>query len=170
MYENGEPKLVPVTKATLFPILSSAARWERWNAKKNKWVWCEPPEKVAAAIATSTHLPGIPVIHAVVSAPDLRPDGKIIAERGYDPSTGLYLDIDGKYPAPMKPDAAIALLYDVIHDFPFASEKHRSVWVAALITLLARSAVEGSTPMLLFDANASRTGRRAGNGCYHDDL
>jgi hypothetical protein len=62
----------------------------------------------------------------------------------------------------MKPDAAIGLLYDVIHDFPFANEKHRSAWVAALITLLARSAIEGSTPMLLFDANASRTGKGLG--------
>src|SRR3989304_1410902 len=62
----------------------------------------------------------------------------------------------------MRIDEAKNLLLDISCDFPFADiadGKHRSAWIAALITLLSRQAFTGPAPFFLFDANASRVGK-----------
>ena len=89
----------------------------------------------------------------------MRPDGTIVRSAGYDDATGRYLDLDGTYPSMMSVDAAVTMLLDVVCDFPFFDDKHRSAWVAALITMLSRAAFAGSSPLFLFDANMSRTGK-----------
>ena len=48
--------------------------------------------------------------------------------------------------------AAIALS-DVVCDFPFKSDAHRSAWIASLLTPLARYAFTGPAPLFLMDAN-----------------
>jgi hypothetical protein len=51
------------------------------------------------------------------------------------------------------------MLLDILADFPFESDAHRSAWIAALVTLHARPAFPGPAPLFLFDANASRAGK-----------
>src|SRR5262249_13110661 len=103
-------------------------------------------------------------IKGIVSAPVLRENGTIASSPGYDPQTGLYLDIDGEYPPVMKPAEAIECLDDVLHDFPFATPANRASGVAGIVTLFARSAFAGSAPMFLVDANAPGSGK----GLYTD--
>jgi hypothetical protein len=59
----------------------------------------------------------------------------------------------------MPPDEAIAILKDVVCDFPFEDDSHFSAWLAFLVTMLVRPAFKGSAPFFLVDANASRTGK-----------
>src|SRR5262249_4324478 len=55
--------------------------------------------------------------------------------------------------------AARDVLFDVVRDFPFAGKEDRAVWLAGLLTALARPAVAGPCPLFLFDANAPGTGK-----------
>src|SRR5262249_47974410 len=79
---------------------------------------------------------------------------------------GLLLAPAGPVPAlpgsPAKDDAVAArdALLDVVGDFPFAAPAHRSAWLAALLTPLARFAFVGPAPLFLVDSNV----RPAGNG------
>jgi hypothetical protein len=158
-YDNGSPRLRPIPPATLTVKLSSCARFRKRSIQKNDYVACLPPETVVNAVLQSINFSCVPVITGVVSSPILRSDGTIAMKPGYDPGTGLYLDIGGEFPPLMPPEIAVALLDDVLVDFPFASPAHRSAWFAALVTLLSRPAFAGSAPFLLVDANIPRVGK-----------
>jgi hypothetical protein len=55
--------------------------------------------------------------------------------------------------------AAVDVLLDVIADFPFQTEAHRSGWLAALLTLCCRNLIATSTPFFPVDGNRSRVGK-----------
>jgi hypothetical protein len=158
LHDNGSATFHPIPAPTLAVKLSSCAKYQKWNDRKQKHVGCQPPENIVNAVLASTQYPDIPVVTGVVSSPILRSDGTIATERGYDKDTGLYLDTDGTYPALMEPHEAVELLGDLLVDFPFATPSHRSGWFAALVSLLARAAFAGSAPFFLFDGNRSRVG------------
>lgn len=158
-HDNGGPRLRPIPAATLTVRLSSCARFRKWSPQKNGYVPCLPHETVVNAVLQSINFSAVPVITGIVSSPILRSDGTIAAKPGYDSGTGQYLDIDGQFPSLMAPEAAIALLDDVLVDFPFAGPAHKSGWYAALVTLLSRSAFSGQAPFFLVDANISRVGK-----------
>jgi hypothetical protein len=157
--DNGSPQLRTIPTATLIRKLSVCAKYQKWSDPKHDYIACLPSEAIVKAVLESTEYPGIPVITGIVSSPILRSDGSIASEPGYDPLTGLYLDIEGTYPSLMKPADAVAKLMEPLVDFPFVSEAHRSGWCAALVTLLSRAAFAGPGPFFLFDANMSRTGK-----------
>src|SRR5262249_12333032 len=54
---------------------------------------------------------------------------------------------------------AAAQLLALVDDFPFATADHTAVWLAALLTVLARPAVDGPTPLFLFEAPAPGSGK-----------
>ena len=110
--------------------LSSCAKHQKWNEKKDKYVACLPPPNLVNAVFSSTEYPGIPV------------------------ATG-----DGTYSGLLEPHDAVKLLDDLLVDFPFATPAHRSGWYAALVSLLSRAAFADSAPFFLFDANTSRVGK-----------
>jgi hypothetical protein len=47
----------------------------------------------------------------------------------------------------------------VIAEFPFADDVSRSVWLAFLLTLVAREAIVGCVPLFAFDANVRGSGK-----------
>ena len=157
LHDNGSAKLAPLAPAALMPLLTTCAQWEKRDAKK--WKRCLPPANVVAALDASTHYPGVPVVTGIVTSPVLRADGSILAEPGYDDSTGLFADLARSFPPLMSTDEAVAQLLDVLADFPFATPAHRAGWIAYLVTLVARHAFAGPAPLFLFDANASRAGK-----------
>jgi putative DNA primase/helicase len=59
----------------------------------------------------------------------------------------------------MEPVQAREMLLDIISEFPFATEAHRSAWIAALITLVARHAFIGNSPVFLADGNCPGIGK-----------
>ncbi len=107
----------------------------------------------------------IPPLVGIVRCPTIRPDGTVLQEPGYDARSGLLYDPDGEYPT--VPDAptleqasqAAAELLEVIQDFPFMAEEHRSVWLALLLTLVGRSAIPGPCPLFAVDANTRGSGK-----------
>lgn len=124
-----------------------------------------PPDWLAKAIVVQPSLPFRPIT-AITRCPTLRPDGSLLAERGYDVATKLFVDLpEGlEVDVPDEPtiddaDAAVEVLLDIVHDFPFEATHHRSAWLAALLTLVARPAIDGCCPLFLFTASTPGSGK-----------
>ncbi|MFM7136267.1 MAG: hypothetical protein ACKO1M_04240 [Planctomycetota bacterium] len=113
--------------------------------------------------------PALRELRGIVRGPFIRPDGTIGGTReGYDEATRLLVvtseDWSGLEVDPTGEDVAIAVdeLRDLLRDFPFedgTEEVGRAVWVSALLTLLARPAFEGPSPLFLFDATTAGSGK-----------
>lgn len=124
-----------------------------------------PPSWCCNAIVSRGKWPGVPAISGITSVPVLRSDGTVLDVPGFDASSGLLYVPFGEFPqVPESPSVedgknAAHRLLELVSDFPFASEEHRSAWLAALLTPLARHAFEGPAPMFLFDANTRGSGK-----------
>jgi hypothetical protein len=124
-----------------------------------------PPDKVVSGLlarkgwAYGRHVAGI------VEAPTIRPDGSVLDTPGWDEETGLLYIPNAEFlpvpEAPTKENAEVAarLLMDLVTDFPFADDNHKAAWLASLLTIAARGAIEGPTPIFLFDANTPGAGK-----------
>jgi hypothetical protein len=163
------------TKIRVLPLslirerVSSTARLWQWKKDRNGAdvkTFIRPPEWLVKQIAEQGQYPSeMRFLSGVSTMPIIRPSGTIAKESGYDDETGMFLDIPGKWPLiierPTKDDAVSAMneLMDVIVDFPFLDEAHRSVWVAFVLTLIGRRLINGPTPLFLFSANVRGSGK-----------
>lgn len=166
-----EPKKTPPTlRSAPFSVvagaLASAAQWTQHRVKEGKTRVVPVPDWVVKDVMARGSWPCLRFLKAVVECPVLRPDGGVLLEPGYDPDTCvLYHRLQPlrvEVPeAPTQEDAGRAAgeLLAVVQDFPFVSSAHASVWLAALLTALARHAYEGPSPLFLFDANTPGTGK-----------
>ena len=110
--------------------------------------------------------PRLRVLRGVVDAPTLRVDGTLLDKPGYDEASGLYANFDpDDWPRipenPTRDDARAAaeMLYDLVAETPFASPVHRAVWLAALLTVVARTYAAGNVPLFAFSANVPGAGK-----------
>jgi len=125
-----------------------------------------PPDWLANVVLDRGQYPaGIRNLSGIVRSPTLRPDGSVLQDPGYDEETGLLYTPDGQYPRienrtsrESARQAADELLH-VVCDVPFAGPQHRSVWLASVLTIAARSAIPGCCPIFVFDANSPGSGK-----------
>ncbi len=110
--------------------------------------------------------PGLQPLFGIVTSPVLRKDGSVLQSAGYDKASGLYADFRDSFPEiPDYPTAEIVSkakedLLDLVGDFPFACDSHRSAWLASLLTPLACEAYRGTVgPLFLIDANVRGSGK-----------
>lgn len=131
-----------------------------------------PPAWLVAGVDARGRWPGLRQLRAVSEIPVLRPDGTVWQTPGYDAATEvLYEPSADAPPIPAgcgRPEAAAACatLREVVGDFRFVGPAHESVWMAGLLTTVARHAFRGPAPLLLFDANV----RGAGKGLLADTI
>lgn len=135
--------------------------------RKGEEVAAHPAAWLVSAVDARAEWDGIRHLMGVSDAPILRSDGSVWQQVGYDERTGvLFKPTTGaKFPS-IHPevnlddaDAALTMLLDVVCDFPFESEEHKSAWLAALLTPLARFAFTGPSPLFLIDANIRGAGK-----------
>lgn len=112
----------------------------------------------------------LPVINGAIEAPTLRRDGSIIDSDGYDPKSGLLLDMGGvEFPdvpeQPTRADAlaSLELLKKPFAGFPFVANAKgrsasRSVMLSAALTALVRRTLH-SAPMHGTSAPTMATGK-----------
>lgn len=162
----GSPSIRPVSAATLLEVLTKVAVWERFDGRSKDWVRTKPPSDVVAAVLDRGQWPGVRTLTGVVEAPSLRPDGTVLqGGAGHDAASGYMLIPNAEFPEvpsnPTHSDAvqAVTHLLDLVQDFPFATEAHRSAWLAFLLTLFARSAIRGCTPLMAVTATTRGTGK-----------
>lgn len=124
------------------------------------------PAYLARLLVRSNEWVNMPNLIGITNSPFISPRGEVIQTPGYDPSSGYLLVDDGtcwdpvpQYPSPRQVEESIRLLHDLICDFPFENEFHRSAWVAALLTVVGRPAIPGPVPMYLVDGNKASTGK-----------
>ena len=97
--------------------------------------------------------------------PVLRPDGTVWQEPGYDAISKVLYRPTTTFPVipehPTRDDACDACdrLMDLVSDFPFAGLAHNSAFLAALLTVVARHAFDGPSPLFLVDANVRGAGK-----------
>lgn len=123
-----------------------------------------PPSWLTRLLCERGEWSGVPPLAAAVEDPVLRPDGTVLVQPGYDAATGLLYEPSSTVSVPDAPsrDDAVAarkLLESVVCDFPFAAGAHRSGWLAFVLTLVARYAFKGATPLFLHDASARGSGK-----------
>ena len=118
------------------------------------------------ADSTHTGYTQFRILRGIVDTPTLRSDGTLLSKSGYDQKSGLYVDFNEidwpKIPAvPTREDArtALATLYDLVKESSFKARYDKAVWVAFLLTILARIYVCGNVPVFGFSANAPRIGK-----------
>ena len=86
--------------------LSSAACFEKFDARCNDFVVADPPMTIVRTLLARRGRLRFPVIVGVVNAPTMRADGSILDAPGYDAATGIVCDPLGvKFrPIPKSPD------------------------------------------------------------------
>jgi len=166
--DGPPPRLAPIEAATLRERMAHEARWMTLKPGKDGEPATEkpahPPAWSVPAVLARGYWPGVKPIKGVVESPTMRPDGSILAKPGYDPVTALFYHPSDDFPAILdKPtlahaQAAAQRLLSLIVDFPTV-DGHQVVWLAALLTVVGRSAVDGPTPLFAFDGNCPGTGK-----------
>jgi hypothetical protein len=164
----GTPRIAPVALPTLRELLARHARWQkrrRDRSGKSRVVAAHPPDWCVSAVAARGQWPGFRPLRMVVETPTIRPDGSVIDRPGYDPATAILYLPDMEYPAvPDRPtrrdarDAALSII-DLVAEFPFVGTIDQAVWLAGLLSVIARPAIDGPCPGFLVDANVAGVGK-----------
>ncbi|HEX6011810.1 MAG TPA: hypothetical protein VFY87_08420 [Geminicoccaceae bacterium] len=121
---------------------------------------CDPPMKLAVAIAEEPGGWRSPVLAGLTEVPILRPDGTVVTTPGYDAESRLYLHGGPFAPIGGDPKAALGVLLDAVREFPFVEPHHRSAALAKLLTTTCRRALP-SAPMFGVSAREAGTGKGA---------
>jgi hypothetical protein len=166
---NLHPFVVP----SLLEWMASAALFERFNWRSRRWVVIDPPRQVAEALLARKGLWSVPRVSGVITTPTLRSDGSLLAEKGYDVVTGLYLSLgldELIMPIPTREAAqtGLKLLTDLLAEFSFAEPRDRSVAISGLLTTLVRGSLP-TAPMYLIRAHASGDRQELPGRCHRRD-
>ena len=168
---EGEPR--PLARLELVPVdalqiaMSDAANWEKAKKVKEGEEWTEatPPSWAVSGVHAAGQWHGLAPLVGVVSTPCLRRDGSVLAEPGYDTTTGLvYRPVGRINPIKDRPTLGDALaardeLLEVVKDFPFAGEEYKAAWLSLVLTPFARHALQDSAPLGYIDANTRGSGK-----------
>ena len=104
-------------------------------------------------------------LRGVSESPIFRPDGSVRQDPGYDEATGyLYLPACAYPPVPDQPtqrdaEAALVELLDVFCDFPYVSPESALVPISAILSIVARAAIDGPIPAHIFEATVMGSGK-----------
>jgi hypothetical protein len=156
--QGGRTKPRPMRTTQVRYLLSKQARWMKADDPAH------PPAHVANCVLEKTAWNHVRILRAVSPFPAMNSEGRLATQEGYDPQTKTYFagDVQVEVPAaPTQQEAAeaVATLLDIVQDFPFASDEHRSAWLAGLLSPLARYAHDGNAPIILVQANGPRVGK-----------
>lgn len=160
----GTPRLRAVDPAVLTYRVAALAKFTRWDARTDEMRNARPDSAAVSAVASLGEWPGVRPIVGVAEAPILQPAGTIFDVAGYDEVTGYVYEPSadfGRIPdRPSREDArrALAELSEPFAEFPWAKPAGLMAAVSAVLTLLARPAIDGPVPAVLFDKNTPGTG------------
>lgn len=155
-YPTGQPVIAGIGPERLREKIGAAATWKRTRKTKTETVVEEimVPQWVSATLAQREEWPLLPALDAVSDVPIFRADGTVCETPGYDAKSRTFYDPGAtKYPPvsakPTRADAvaAYAKLAAPFVDFPFVAETDKAALIALILTLIARPAIDGTTPM-----------------------
>ncbi|MEI6506523.1 MAG: hypothetical protein WCO90_11685 [Planctomycetota bacterium] len=164
-------RIVSVTPESLDDILNRRAQFATLRVDRRRGG--EPEEVAACAPAwLSKNICAIQAwrhirhLEGIYNGPVLQADKTVAGlSAGYDAATRCWFDTTEDWselsvpPTEQEVETAVATLLDVIAEFPFCSDVDRSVWIAAILTRIARPAFEGPSPLFIFNATTPGSGK-----------
>lgn len=159
---DHQASLVPVTVNWLKRELTERAVFLRSTSDGWKPVDC--PTTIAKALEDGTDDATFKQLTALSTVPFLRADGTVCETSGYDTATGIYYEPSMEFPKlpenPSQADARAALdeILDLVKQFPFANSVSRSVFLADVLTALARPTLPKS-PLVIYTASMAGSGK-----------
>ena len=174
--ESRSPKIARLARASIRERLTKNAAWLK-ASEEGVEKPAHPPDWCVTALDARGHYPGVRPLAGIVEAPTMLADGSILETPGYDAQSGLLYEPSGEFPAipaqitQWDAKEAAGLILGVVSDFPFAEfvdeatqagdggASHRAAFLAALLTPLARHAIDGPCPMFTIDANVAASGK-----------
>ena len=166
-FHGGQTKvaqLVTVEQAYLRRKLSDVVGWFKLDKRGRQWFSVDPPHDVCTSLLASSGDWPFPSIAGIITTPTMRPDGTILSALGFDPATRLLMVDSPAMPEipehPTMEDAlkALALLEELLKEFPFVDEVAKSGALSAIITPVVRGAFP-VVPMHVADAPRAGTGK-----------
>ncbi|MFO0580507.1 MAG: hypothetical protein U1A78_41580 [Polyangia bacterium] len=171
----NQPLLVPIAKSGLRTLLTRYCDFFEYKRRNGDLVLDEKGRPVLVpshpkewAMTALYELPTYPVpqLVSVVEAPVILATGRILQTPGHDERSGLFyspaegLRVPPVSDAPTADEVEVAKIYldEVVCDFPFEEECHRSGWYAGVLSYFARWAYEGPTPLFLINKNSPGVG------------
>jgi len=159
-----ETRVLDVGQQALVRALSSAATWERFDARSSEWVGIDPPARHAAVLYDSCGYPHLPLLNGLARQPYLRADGSLMNVAGYDKSSGMFGAFDARAfhipenPTRKQAENALELLKELLAEFAFAGESDHSTALAAMITASVRPSLPHA-PMFHIRAHTVGSGK-----------
>lgn len=157
------PRICDATKANIKESVSSVVNCVRYSEKGMTPV--VPPDWLVDGLRDRAEWADVPLLRGVSAVPFVRPSGEIALTPGYDQESRVYLGQHGLQivvpDCPTRDHAwsAYCALLDPTRDFSFASEAHRVAYASLLLTLFARNAFDGPSPMFLLEASTRGSGK-----------
>jgi hypothetical protein len=164
---EGTPQVVRIELATLTEMLCGLGKWVAVADKRGvlEEKGTTPPKPIVAAVNARMAWPSVRQLEGVIEAPTVRMDGSVIDTPGWDEDTGLLYQPNTEFPPvpalPTQEDAKAAAkeLLQLVYDFPFIDESHRSAWLAGLLTVMARAIIDGPVPFFVINSNMRGVGK-----------
>jgi hypothetical protein len=168
--EYGRKTISSVTPADFSRYLTTAADFFTTSRTKQGdfQTPSHPPNRAISVIPADLMEESIlPPLVSVTEVPILRADGTVVTQPGYDePTRTLYAPSPGLIvpPIPRNPNrdevrAAVAVIDDVIGEFPWRDQASKANAFAMLLTPCTRSSIKGCVPIALVDATSPGTGK-----------
>lgn len=166
---DGVSRISQIPASRLRELLSSVATCKRRVKGENdseSFVSVPPPKDLVSMVIDRRHWPALQALNGITRAPIVRIDGSVCTLPGYDAASQLFYEARCEVTLPKSPTrddalAALARLRALVEDFPFAAPRDcsESAWLAALLTIVCRSAVDGPVPLTLIDASEKGSGK-----------
>lgn len=171
--DDGERSMIEkLDDDTMRNYMAETSLFERVTKPKGSHdftsVKVSPPSELIKNVLSCPSYPDqIPVITGIVENPILRQKGTILDTPGFDEATGLFyaptrdLRIPDIPNEPAFGDAmeSLAVIEDIICDFPWADDSSKANYIGGLLTSIVRDAISGCVPLEVLKAPVWGTGK-----------
>jgi len=165
---NGNALVERYDKDALSARMSRIANFVRMTQRGGaKSVY--PPAEVVRVLLTYPSDPDVslraPRLTRVVTAPCYAPDRTLVMTPGLHRSSGLYyapavpFELPPTEPTDLDVANAVAIIEDMLWDFPFVANSDRSNAIALLLLPFVREMIDGPTPLHYVGAPQAGTGK-----------
>jgi hypothetical protein len=167
--DPGAPIIDHIPRPVLASMLSASAQWVT-PARGGGVRAVAPSEAAVAAVHALGVYQAVRPLRGIVESPTLRRDGSVVTRAGYDAASGLWVHWHGEpldvpaHPTHEAARDAYAALTELFRDFEFAGDSRArgvalAAIVAAVLSPLAREAIDGPCPAFVFEADAPNAGK-----------
>jgi len=147
-------------------VAHQAVKFQKFDGRMKRLKDIDPPDKLIERIIEAKHWEFFTIV-GIINAPTMRKDGSLLTTEGYDPTTQLWFKSSGDVTLPPIPDnpskedalRALALLDQLLEEFPFDGDIARSAALAALMTPVLRGALPAAVPLFAVIATQPRSGK-----------